>query len=97
MTIYSVFNYHNGLYGYYEGPGEVPTSGHFRAPRGLGGLPESLAVALPSSARYVGAGEEPKGVIAVKDDDGYFGLNILTGAAWGLIGYLVYRTIRNSK
>lgn len=66
--IFSVFNYDNGRYRYYEGVAGTPATGFFRKARqpALNGgfVPEAFAVTLPAGARFVGEGAMPKGYIA---------------------------------
>lgn len=66
--IFSVFNYDNGRYRYYEGVAGTPATGFFRKARqpALNGgfVPEAFAVTLPAGARFVGEGVMPKGYIA---------------------------------
>ena len=66
--IFSVFNYDNGRYRYYEGIAGTPATGFFRKARqpALNGgfVPEAFAVTLPAGARFVGEGAMPKGYIA---------------------------------
>jgi len=67
-VIFSVFNYDNGRYRYYEGVAGTPATGFFRKARqpALNGgfVPEAFAVTLPAGARFVGEGAMPKGYIA---------------------------------
>jgi hypothetical protein len=67
-VIFSVFNYDNGRYRYYEGIAGTPATGFFRKARqpALNGgfVPEAFAVTLPAGARFVGEGAMPKGYIA---------------------------------
>jgi hypothetical protein len=67
-VIFSVFNYDNGRYRYYEGVAGTPATGFFRKARqpALNGgfVPEAFAVTLPAGARFVGEGVMPKGYIA---------------------------------
>ena len=60
---YSVYDYLSRKYTYYEAPGLTPAAGTFRSP-GVIPTPEALAVKLPSGARKVGEGVNPKGVVA---------------------------------
>lgn len=60
---FSVFDYDTGKYRYYAAPvAALPLTGHYRAPRNR--TPEGLASPLPPTAKVVGQGEHPKGVIA---------------------------------
>lgn len=60
---FSVFDYDTGKYRYFVAPiSAPPMTGHYRAPRGR--IPEALAAAVPSHAKMVGEGTEPKGVVA---------------------------------
>jgi hypothetical protein len=63
--IYSVWDYRRKEYDYFEGPGETPPTGSFRAPLAGLGLPESVACPLPANSERVGRGPQAKGVIAV--------------------------------
>lgn len=61
--IYSVYNYDDRLWDYYEGTGSFPATGFFRKPA-QNDAPEHLLVPLPANASPVGSGPRPKGVIA---------------------------------
>jgi len=63
--IYSVYDYVQQRYTYYEAPGAVPPHGWFRRPTpGTYMQPEELAASLPEGAVPIGSGLLPKGVIA---------------------------------
>lgn len=67
--IYSVEKPAHDGYKYYEGEGTFPPIGGFRKPRGepIHGLfpPSQYLPVLPSGARFVGEGDEAKGVVSV--------------------------------
>jgi hypothetical protein len=63
--IFSVYNYDNRRYDYYEGQGICPPHGWFRkASPGQMKQPEEIAAALPEGATLVGHGPLPRGIIA---------------------------------
>lgn len=62
--IYSVYDYHNKNYKYYEAPAELPAAGWFRQPIGSVPVPEAISEPLPPGARYIGEGDVAKGVLA---------------------------------
>ncbi len=99
-TVYSVFNYHTGLFDYYQPPVQpvLPASGYMRSPRGV--TPESLAMRLPSGCTKVGSGAQARGMIAATDDN-LGGLD-LAGVPWWAIalagvGVLAVRRSKRKK
>lgn len=91
-NLYSVFDYHRGVYDYYEAPVRgIPATGRFRKPKSqerFGIAPEAIAAQLPRGARKVGEGPAPRGMIA---DNGAFGgglgsLDLRTKQQLGLLG-----------
>jgi hypothetical protein len=71
-NLFSVYDYHRGLFDYYEAStGALPATGRYRKPLSAGvtpnGIePEAMAAKLPSQAKKVGTGAKPKGMIAAK-------------------------------
>jgi predicted transglutaminase-like cysteine proteinase len=101
-NVYSVFDYHRGLYDYFEAPtGALPATGRYRKPIAVsrfGIAPESMAAPLPSGARKVGSGERPRGMIAHSStgfgalmpiDQRSLGL-VVVGAGLGILGYRMW-------
>lgn len=83
-NVYSVYDYHRGMYDYYEGTaGSIPATGRHRKPSSksnFGAAPEAIAAPLPSTAQKVGEGDIPKGIIASKKGFGMFsGISIERG------------------
>lgn len=63
--IFSVYDYSQQRYTYYEAPGTAPPHGWFRRPTpGTYMQPEELAASLPEGAVPVGYGALPRGIIA---------------------------------
>lgn len=67
---YSVFSWKDGLYHYYDGPGEEPGNRpqpriKVNSPNGNGVQLEALLTVLPATAQYIGKGQLPQGRIAV--------------------------------
>lgn len=85
-TLYSVFDYHTGLFDYYEPPEQpvLPASGSFRPARGR--TPETLAVLVPEGAKKVGSGSEARGVVAALPGTGNdLGGTDAGGTRWWLL------------
>lgn len=68
--IHSVYNWKKGKFDYYEAPQKPWPISDYPKPRSgplreIGAAPEEVAHKLPAGARYVGDGDEAKGLIAV--------------------------------
>lgn len=89
--IYSVYNWDNGAYDYYENRQPMPvadappktraTLGRTAQSSGLAA--DDIATALPKDVKHVGSGAEARGAIAVS------GVSALEGPSWVKIGLLV--------
>ena len=72
-NIYSVFDYRQNKYHYFQAPlGDFPASGFFRPSRNGSSVAESFAPKIPTSARRIGEGAHARGVIATLDGLGGF-------------------------
>lgn len=65
--LYSVFDYRAGKWNIYEGVGEIPASGRFRAPVGPTTMPECIAARLPADAQFLETATSPRGTIATTE------------------------------
>jgi len=103
MALFSVYDYDKRTFDYYETPGAHQAIGsvefgtfrgakNLKGNNGVGAVPESIAVPLPSGAKKVGQGDIPKGVIATKNKPllGSFG----KWPVYLLIGATVYHVMR---
>jgi hypothetical protein len=66
---YSVWNWEKGRYDYYQSRERLPYRARLGNPalsgnKAVGGVPEESVHPLPSTARYVGDGEEAVGIVA---------------------------------
>lgn len=66
--IYSVYNYDDRSWDYYEGVGSFPATGFFRKPLRTD-APEHMLLPLPPGASPVGSGPLPRGVIAHQNSE----------------------------
>jgi hypothetical protein len=102
-NLFSVYDYNRGLYDYYEAStGALPATGRYRKPLSGGvtpnGIsPEAIAAKLPGSAKKVGSGAAPKGIIAARGLSGFgeptSGAQMGTLAVFGigvLVGFYLY-------
>lgn len=71
--LFSVWNYGNRAYDYYESGQRsgthAPTPPRARGATSLGATPEQAAWPLPAGARLVGSGPEPRGRIATSGSE----------------------------
>jgi hypothetical protein len=95
VAIFSVYDYDRKQFDYYQTTDDVTHQalgsvkfGSFRSPRptpgkkSFGNIAESIAYKLPSSARKIGSGDMPRGVIASGlggSTVDVFGLNVPVG------------------
>jgi len=103
-NVYSVFDYHRGVYDYFEGPSrQIPATGRFRQPvkaSKFGIVPEALAATLPVTARKTGSGVVPRGIIAAKNGLVFGALRAPTSdtmfkvAIGAVAGVLIYKYVR---
>ncbi len=100
-NIFSVYDYHRGVYDYYEAPSKpIPATGKYRAPSKktpLGAAPESFAAALPSGSKKIGSGPNARGMIASTGRKARFPVSrdLVMGLVFG--GLLVYGWNRRRK
>jgi len=88
-NVYSVFDWERGIYEYFEGPRSViPATGRYRKPRvksTSGIAPEEIAERLPFSARKVGEGEAPMGIVAARSLGLFSDVHVPTLAYYGML------------